>query len=1074
MKPIKLTIDGVNSYAKKQEIDFQELTSRGLFAIFGKTGSGKSTILDAMTLALYGNIPRGSKEFINSNCDKANVEYCFEIAEGQEKIRYIISRRFKKKDSQGKITSVSDNVRLSKIKDDGSEDILADKVGEVNRAIKDIIGLEEGDFLKSVVLPQGKFSEFLVLAGKDRRNMLERLFNLEEYGSQMNKKISNRKKKIEEEKNILEARLSEHTGVSVEIKKNLQDQLKEIKSLEKELESSSKIAKDELDRSLEIYKLVNNKKNLESKLEDLKGKQAEIDIMSKELEVYEYADNLMLELISHKKITLEEDNLEKELLSKKDTQKNIESDLENMSFRLESIELDLENSSVDIIYRNELISMEGLAKQKSDLIVEIKKDQANIEKMDSLLKNIDEKICELSKKAEEIKIGIENTKNDLEDINSIESISDEDFEKINSKFISLNSGKKSIIELVDLINITDSKISELMLLNEKLDNKKQQLSSDITFTIEKKKALEEASKKMDIDILSNKIKSALIENERTSGICPVCDSEYSNIVIDENVLAENELSKSLEDLNKKLEGLRDDYNKLENEIIFNKKSIEDKITEKDRLVKRLEESLNIFDLEISHIDESVLATLESTIDEIIDLIKGKLERENKARKDKEDKLQNTEKLLNEQEKEIIELENTIKIEENNRLNTDNNIKDRKALLVQKESKKASIENTIDMFMVSNKLDDLDVEIKKIRELDKNFKELTEEKNKMSKAYRELLNKKEKIFAELNSINMQARENVVNKLNLEKSIDKLKTKIESIYSSFNFGKIYTLLANFNENQPSPSYLSKEEYELYSSSIKEHERNKIEFEATLKSIFDRLDSMNLKDEEKEIDSSYLEEKENVYKGLINSLDEKKAEKSTCVYKLEEISKKLDLVEQIGKDLSKKSKDFDNVSALEKIMRGNRFVEYLSQIYLKNIVFDASSRLEKISNGRFSLEINSEYVFMVRDNFNGGNRRSADTLSGGETFLTSLALALALSTQIQLKGSAPLEFFFLDEGFGTLDSELLDTVMSSLEKLYNESMSVGIISHVEELKNRIPIKLLVEMDESKSSSIVKIELS
>jgi len=84
---------------------------------------------------------------------------------------------------------------------------------------------------------------------------------------------------------------------------------------------------------------------------------------------------------------------------------------------------------------------------------------------------------------------------------------------------------------------------------------------------------------------------------------------------------------------------------------------------------------------------------------------------------------------------------------------------------------------------------------------------------------------------------------------------------------------------------------------------------------------------------------------------------------------------------------------------------------------------------------------------------------SLSGGETFITSLALALALSKQIQLKGQSPLEFFFLDEGFGTLDRNLLDTVIDSLERLSTKERVIGVISHVPELKNRIARRLIVE---------------
>ena len=162
------------------------------------------------------------------------------------------------------------------------------------------------------------------------------------------------------------------------------------------------------------------------------------------------------------------------------------------------------------------------------------------------------------------------------------------------------------------------------------------------------------------------------------------------------------------------------------------------------------------------------------------------------------------------------------------------------------------------------------------------------------------------------------------------------------------------------------------------------------------------------------------------------------------------------------------------LDKVIQGNKLVEYVATSQLKYIAIEASKRLKDITKGRYALEIDSTLNFVMRDDFNGGIRRSVDTLSGGETFLTSLSLALALSSQIQLKGSAPLEFFFLDEGFGSLDTELLDTVMGSLERLHNDKLSVGIITHVEELKNRVPVKLIVKPSEAGIGSKVKIEYS
>src|SRR5699024_4464578 len=137
---------------------------------------------------------------------------------------------------------------------------------------------------------------------------------------------------------------------------------------------------------------------------------------------------------------------------------------------------------------------------------------------------------------------------------------------------------------------------------------------------------------------------------------------------------------------------------------------------------------------------------------------------------------------------------------------------------------------------------------------------------------------------------------------------------------------------------------------------------------------------------------------------------------------------------------------------------FVEFVAEEQLIQVSRDASARLGELTRQRYALEVDSTGGFLIRDNANGGVKRPVSTLSGGETCLTSLALALALSAQIQLRGKYPLEFFFLDEGFGSLDGELLETVISSLERLRLDRLSVGVISHVPELRTRLPRRLII----------------
>jgi exonuclease SbcC len=129
-------------------------------------------------------------------------------------------------------------------------------------------------------------------------------------------------------------------------------------------------------------------------------------------------------------------------------------------------------------------------------------------------------------------------------------------------------------------------------------------------------------------------------------------------------------------------------------------------------------------------------------------------------------------------------------------------------------------------------------------------------------------------------------------------------------------------------------------------------------------------------------------------------------------------------------------------------------------RELVTGASIRLESLS-GRYSLEYEQD-AFHVLDGENAGERRSADTLSGGETFLASLALALELSEQVQrAAGAVNLDSLFIDEGFGTLDPETLDTVAAAIESLHVGGRMVGIVTHIPELTERLPARILVDRD-------------
>lgn len=161
------------------------------------------------------------------------------------------------------------------------------------------------------------------------------------------------------------------------------------------------------------------------------------------------------------------------------------------------------------------------------------------------------------------------------------------------------------------------------------------------------------------------------------------------------------------------------------------------------------------------------------------------------------------------------------------------------------------------------------------------------------------------------------------------------------------------------------------------------------------------------------------------------------------------------EFEKELQKAEKQKKLCESLYGMLKGNKLLEFIAEEYLQEICVDAGKTLRSLTGGRYFLAYDKE--FKVGDNLDGGNFRAVKTLSGGETFLVSLSLALSLSSAICMKSMRPIEFFFLDEGFGTLDGKLVDTVMDVLGRL-SKDFSIGLISHVEELKHRIENKILV----------------
>lgn len=188
---------------------------------------------------------------------------------------------------------------------------------------------------------------------------------------------------------------------------------------------------------------------------------------------------------------------------------------------------------------------------------------------------------------------------------------------------------------------------------------------------------------------------------------------------------------------------------------------------------------------------------------------------------------------------------------------------------------------------------------------------------------------------------------------------------------------------------------------------------------------------------------------------------AAKSTAEQELGRIDHAITLAEKLREQIATAGEERAVATMLGDLMRSDRFQKWLLAEALEVLVAEASSTLFVLSSGQFSLRYSADDEFVVVDHRNADETRSVRTLSGGETFQASLALALALSNQLaQLSaaGGSRLEAIFLDEGFGTLDAETLDVVAGTIETLGASGRMVGIVTHVPDLAERVPVRFRV----------------
>ncbi len=966
MKPLFLEIKGLGSFQELQKIDFENLSTSGIFGIFGKTGAGKSTILDSLTLALYNNIDRYAKkdraEMININSEVCNVSFTFSVKNGADVTIYKVDREYK-------INKKSEKL-------DPKKHILCKKVGDifepidegvtnVNNKILEIINLSYDDFTKTVILPQGKFSDFINLDNENKRRMLERIFNLEEYGKKLTEQFNSKFNELKIQYEGVSKQLELFEEYTDDAKKEVELKLKSIDSELINLNKQLKMLNEESVASAENLKNAKSYQVAKLTLEKLEKHKDEIDDCEEILKtksIYKQVQPLKekgVEIgnkLNDIKHTLDEHN--KKLATNNQNLEQFIKDFETIQKEVEFNKKELEENKVS----NEYVqSIDKLAQ----LEVKVKENVKTIEKNN---KTINENTKEIEK--------YDTSLTQLETLISEQS-------KIISELKSEKQQKvKAQSYWQNCFQIIQENLKNKTVFKDTSEKVFHAFNFQLLEILKSEKAIEKAKQEI-TDFEKNNMAVTLAKSLVQGSPCPVCGS-----------LSHPKVAKKL---------------------------LDSFTTTKEQEIKIAENKIKLAENKIKLYSTEVINRMKSCADrsEKIDIELEKYNKELLTFKERYAK----EKTVNDKLKEDNEKLSRIVSEA---------LSENTKILVEINETKPKYEFT------HNFIDEKAMLNEKLQKAEELSKKLEESDNILI----ELRNRKDETYKIVNELKVEIATNTAKMTDFEEN----KVDIEQ--------NIKNILEDNNMDESDFEKMNKFNFDELEKKVKMYYDHILINQDKVSSLrqYENVNYQELESNARELTSKI--------KDLQNNISELMTNKGSKEEKLKLFVNKLNDKNELKSKYTGMGKEYDNMMDLKPLIQGNKFIEYIARTDLEEVVYFASKEFNKLTNGKYFLKLSdSSLDIEVIDNLQGGKCRSIKTLSGGETFIISLCLSLSLSRKIQMKRNSIIEFFFLDEGFGSLDNESLENVMDSLNSLKNESINIGIITHVDKVKENVPKILYVE---------------
>lgn len=1045
MRICKIAFKNLNSLKGDEELDFTHspFTESNLFAIIGETGAGKTTILDAITLALYGKVARGCeiKDITTYGTEESFAKVEFKT---NNKLYLAIWRQYKTK---GKNPSFK--VQRELLDAQTSLPVVeTQKIRELDKKIEELIHLNYEQFIRTVLLPQGQFAAFLEVDDKNvRGELLEKITGYTIY-SNISKRIYEiafqQKQQVEELQHKLNTLKVFDKIIVDDLKKEISNIEQKNQSLKKQHEQLSQdIRKIEVfhDLSKKVEHSKSELTQIEQRLTDFFPFQQQLEMHNKILPLQ--AD-LKLIIQLNKDISLIKEQLtevDKELSDSTQVKNNLSLQEKQQAYYAKAAEFELEQGL------NQLEEMADLINKINSKTTSFQECEKITQKLNDEIQNLQREIDTHQKKFFSLNREIANTEQQLKNL-TINEVLEQSFinqaELQNTLNLKLVEQRQKVVQL----NISEEYLEKLQQRLFQYQRKKHKINLEI-----------EKRKTMLVSLLQDQTSQTLITKvdtlyQRLIWLGKLVD--LSNIWNTKLIRKEIHQVQFFQIKEKLALNLKiTDRTQLEKErqhcrlLLEATKNRRDRILLHQQALEKLKENqytiqekiwtfqqeYSVLHLQILHALQD-LRYLESEINQLHTKII--FFQENKISQSVIEQIQHKEilsKHLTQLEKEKGEL--IIRLEEKNKQLSD------------KQTQREELQTNLGV--LKEELLQLQAQ-RKQRFGDKNPHEerqrLLEARENVNRTLQNIRIELEKLTQQISSLKEQKEKLTLELKNKNDSTNLLHDKLLKKLQAFHFNSL---------EEAQTAILEESQVQKLEEQQRLLENQKCFWEKSVADTQTELARLN-KDN---IQSVKLEE----YKINLKDIERQIAQNHQ---RIGEIKNQLETDNQcrqewldLNQQLETQKRQYEQWEELNQLVgskEGDKFRIYAQNFTLERLTYLANLHLKQL-NPRYCIQKTANQTTLeleVMDMYQANHRRSIKTLSGGEKFLISLALALGLA---ELAGkNTYIESLFIDEGFGTLDSNTLDVAISALETLQMGGKLIGIISHVDALKERITTQVQV----------------